>query len=179
MVAILPLTWRLSAGVMLLSFASMALGMNAVEQRMYDIALERYQTANMAVARHFERHNLDPNQESKWLKSGIRNRWSLRAERDGAMFVGQSRDWLDRKITYYSSFVRPEGDALSHEMGLHRQLPGEDRDAYREAAIFWKHQADKHIPLKVDYLLHQRANYDLKPLKEVLSRSQPQIVPLR
>ncbi|SPO27314.1 related to conserved hypothetical Ustilaginaceae-specific protein [Ustilago trichophora] len=151
--------------------------LQGTDLEMYNRALDRYQQASLESVGLYHRHIWEPDALERWRKGPMKDKWLVDAEHRGAIHIGESRDWLRRKVTYFSSIIVPQDDVLTIEMGLNRDIPVEGGNNPKEAAVFWKHVGQAFTPLKVDFLIHHRANYPLEPLKDVLHESFTRVVP--
>ncbi|SPO26964.1 related to conserved hypothetical Ustilaginaceae-specific protein [Ustilago trichophora] len=159
------------------TFVSAVRQLQGTDLEMYNRALDRYQQASLQSVGLYHRHIWEPAALERWKKGPMKNKWLIDAQYRGAIHIGESRNRLGRKVTYFSSIIVPNNDALTSEMELYRNIPVEGGDTPKEAAVFWKHVDEAFTPLKVDFLVHHRANYPLERLKDVLHKSFTRVVP--
>ena len=179
MVAILQRAARIILVAFFAAFVSAERRLSEKELVMYHRALQRYHSASQQSVGIYHLHNYEPDPLERWRKGSMKAQWLASAKNEGVMHIGKGRDWLGRKVVYFSSIVRPRDNELTAAMGLRRDIPVEGGNLEKEAAIFWKHVGGVSRPLKVDFLNHYQASYPLEPLKDVLHGSSTRVHPLR
>lgn len=146
---------------------------------MYNLAQTRYWIASEQSVGFYHRLQWEPDPQQEWRKGAMKRKWFSRAETTGGLHVGSGTDWLGRKVTYFSTFIRPDlNDPLSNQMRLRASLPIDGGQQPKEAAIFWKHVGGSFMPLKVDFLTHFGANYNLESLNALLHHRFEKVHPV-
>lgn len=169
--------------IFILPLPFVAAELRGKDLEMHEEAMSRYLEANMDTGQGFQPiENLDSKQEKAWRRE-LRGEMLAEAELRGGMHVGARRDFLGRKVTYFSTFIRPDAsNQISRHMELHQPSFILNGLHQKEAAIFWKHigrsyKPNNAKPLQIVLLGSHEANYGLETLTNIVRKDLLRISP--